>query len=191
MISERSRRTISSIYDAALAANLWPAALQSAMDEVGAVGAGHSVFNKRTERVEWLSSRVFSSAGRRITSAIITNSTVTDRYSRPFRLGDGCGFPSACPKPYSVATNTRHVSGLDTPRHISNSVFPGSPPLSSVSRRSLADRGSRLSRFSIRRRPYFHPANLLQRADNAVGQTACPAVCTSWTSGTSRSWGGI
>ena len=136
-------------------------------------------------------SRVLSSAGRRITSAIITNSTVTDRYSRPFRLGDGCGFPSACPKPYSVATNTRHVSGLDTPRHISNSVFPGSPPLSSISRHSLADRGSRLSRFSIRRRPYFHPANLLQRADNAVGQTACPAVCTSWTSGTSRSWGGI
>jgi hypothetical protein len=44
MISERSRRTISSIYDAALAANLWPAALQSAMDEVGAVGAGYSVF---------------------------------------------------------------------------------------------------------------------------------------------------
>jgi hypothetical protein len=55
MISERSRRTISIVYDAALAPNLWPAALQSAMDEVGAVGAGYSVFNKRTERVEWLS----------------------------------------------------------------------------------------------------------------------------------------
>src|ERR1700736_2212678 len=55
MISERSRRTISSIYDAVLAPNLWPAALQSLIDEVGAVGAGYSVFNKRTERVEWLS----------------------------------------------------------------------------------------------------------------------------------------
>jgi hypothetical protein len=191
MISERSRRTISSIYDAALAANLWPAALQSAMDEVGAVGAGYSVFNKRTERVEW-HSQSGSLVGRE--ADYFSYYHELDRY-RPILealpAGDGCGFPSACPKPYSVATNTRHVSGLDTPRHISNSVFPGSPPLSSISRHSLADRGSRLSRFSIRRRPYFHPANLLQRADNAVGQTACPAVCTSWTSGTSRSWGGI
>src|ERR1700737_2140121 len=51
---------------------------------------------------------------------------------------------------------------------------PGSAPLSSISRRSLADRGSRLSRSFIRRRPYFHPANLLQRADNAVGQPLAP-----------------
>src|SRR5258705_3773432 len=55
MISQRSRRTISNIYDAALAPDLWPAALQSVMDEAGAVGAGYSLFNKRTERVEWLS----------------------------------------------------------------------------------------------------------------------------------------
>src|SRR5882762_9800322 len=50
-------------------------------------------------------SRVLSSAARPITSATITHSTVTDRYSRSSRLGDGCGFPSACPKPYSVATS--------------------------------------------------------------------------------------
>lgn len=55
MISQTSRRTISNIYDAALAPDLWPAALQSVMDEAGAVGAGYSLFNKRTERVEWLS----------------------------------------------------------------------------------------------------------------------------------------
>src|SRR6266446_5475880 len=55
MISQRSRRTISNIYDAALAPDLWPAALQSVMDEAGAGGAGYSLFNKRTERVEWLS----------------------------------------------------------------------------------------------------------------------------------------
>jgi DNA-binding CsgD family transcriptional regulator/PAS domain-containing protein len=54
MTSDASRRTISSIYDAALVPDLWPAVLQSAMNEVGAVGAGYSVFNKRTKRVEWL-----------------------------------------------------------------------------------------------------------------------------------------
>ena len=52
---ERSRLTISSIYDAALVPDLWPAALQSVMDEVGAVGAHYGVFNKRTESAEWLS----------------------------------------------------------------------------------------------------------------------------------------
>jgi DNA-binding CsgD family transcriptional regulator len=55
MNSRRSRGTISSIYDAALVPHLWPAALQSVMDEVGAAGAGYCVFNKRTGRVEWLS----------------------------------------------------------------------------------------------------------------------------------------
>jgi PAS domain-containing protein/DNA-binding CsgD family transcriptional regulator len=55
MSSQRFRRTISSIYDAALVPDLWPAALQSVMDEAGAVGAGYSLFNKRTERVGWLS----------------------------------------------------------------------------------------------------------------------------------------
>jgi hypothetical protein len=43
-----SRRTISSIYDAALVSDLWPSALQSVMDDIGAVGAGYGVFNKRT-----------------------------------------------------------------------------------------------------------------------------------------------
>jgi len=55
MNSDASRRTISSIYDAAVLPDLWPAALQSVMDEVGAAGAGYSLFNKRKERVEWLS----------------------------------------------------------------------------------------------------------------------------------------
>jgi PAS domain-containing protein/DNA-binding CsgD family transcriptional regulator len=55
MSTQRSRRTSSSIYDAALVPHLWPAALQSVMNEVGAAGAGYCVFNKRTERVEWLS----------------------------------------------------------------------------------------------------------------------------------------
>jgi PAS domain-containing protein len=55
MSSEGFRRAISSIYDAALVPDLWPAALQSVMDETGAVGAGYSLLNKRTERVGWLS----------------------------------------------------------------------------------------------------------------------------------------
>jgi DNA-binding CsgD family transcriptional regulator/PAS domain-containing protein len=55
MSTQRSRRTSSSIYDAALVPHLWPAALQSVMNEVGAAGAGYCIFNKRTERVEWLS----------------------------------------------------------------------------------------------------------------------------------------
>src|SRR3984893_15528407 len=42
MSSDKFRRTISSVYDAALVPDLWPAALQSVMDEVGAVGAHYS-----------------------------------------------------------------------------------------------------------------------------------------------------
>src|SRR5438045_2252734 len=38
MNSDAPRRTISSIYDAAVLPDLWPAALQSVMDEVGAAG---------------------------------------------------------------------------------------------------------------------------------------------------------
>jgi DNA-binding CsgD family transcriptional regulator/PAS domain-containing protein len=55
MSSDKFRRAISGIYDAALIPDLWPPALQSVMDDAGAVGAGYSVFNKRTKRVEWLS----------------------------------------------------------------------------------------------------------------------------------------
>src|ERR1700731_4946219 len=55
MSSDKFRRTISSVYDAALVPDLWPAALQSVMDEVGAVGAHYGVFNTRTESAEWLS----------------------------------------------------------------------------------------------------------------------------------------
>jgi PAS domain-containing protein/DNA-binding CsgD family transcriptional regulator len=55
MGSEASRRTISSTYDAALMPNLWPAALDLAVDSVGGVGAAYYVWNKRTGQVEWLS----------------------------------------------------------------------------------------------------------------------------------------
>ena len=55
MSSDKFRRAISGIYDAALVPDLWPAALQSVMDEVGAVGAHYGVFNTRTESAEWLS----------------------------------------------------------------------------------------------------------------------------------------
>jgi DNA-binding CsgD family transcriptional regulator/PAS domain-containing protein len=55
MSSDAPRRTISSIYDAALVSDLWPTALKSVMDEVGAVGAGYGFFNKWTEQIEWLS----------------------------------------------------------------------------------------------------------------------------------------
>ena len=55
MRSEASRRIISSIHDAALVPDLWPAALQSIMDAVGAVGAGYGVFDEQTGRIEWLS----------------------------------------------------------------------------------------------------------------------------------------
>ena len=55
MSPDTSRRTISSIYDAALVPDLWPMVLQSVMEEVGAVGAGYGVFNKRTGGIEWLS----------------------------------------------------------------------------------------------------------------------------------------
>jgi DNA-binding CsgD family transcriptional regulator/PAS domain-containing protein len=55
MGSDASRGRISSIHDAALVPDLWPSALQSVMDDAGAVGARYSVFNKRTKRVEWLS----------------------------------------------------------------------------------------------------------------------------------------
>jgi PAS domain-containing protein len=48
-------RVISNIYDAALVPDLWPAALQSIMDAVGAVGAGYGVSSKQTGRLEWVS----------------------------------------------------------------------------------------------------------------------------------------
>jgi DNA-binding CsgD family transcriptional regulator/PAS domain-containing protein len=55
MRSGQSKRIISSIHDAALVPDLWPAALQSIMDAVGAVGAGYGVFDKQTGGIEWLS----------------------------------------------------------------------------------------------------------------------------------------
>lgn len=55
MGSDSSRRTISSVYDAALMPNLWPVALDLAVDSVGGAGAAYYVWNKRTGQVEWLS----------------------------------------------------------------------------------------------------------------------------------------
>ena len=55
MRSERSRHTISSIYNAALVPDLWPLALDLAVDSVSGVGAAYFVWNKRTGQVEWLS----------------------------------------------------------------------------------------------------------------------------------------
>jgi hypothetical protein len=102
-----------------------PAALQSAMDEVGAVGAGYSVFNKRTERVEWLS-QSGSLVGRE--ADYFSYYHELDRY-RPIletRPAGGWLRISEClPETVLRRDNTRHVSGLDTPRHISYSVFPG------------------------------------------------------------------
>jgi hypothetical protein len=46
MGSTASRRTISSIYDAALMPNLWPAALELAVDSVGGVGAAYYVWKQ-------------------------------------------------------------------------------------------------------------------------------------------------
>lgn len=55
MPPDRSRRIISSICDAALVPDLWPAALDLAVDSVGGVGAAYYFWNKRTGQVEWLS----------------------------------------------------------------------------------------------------------------------------------------
>lgn len=55
MRSAPLRRTVGSIYDAALVPDLWPAALQAVMDTIGAVGAGFCISNGRTGRIELLS----------------------------------------------------------------------------------------------------------------------------------------
>jgi DNA-binding CsgD family transcriptional regulator/PAS domain-containing protein len=48
-------RIIPSIFDAALAPELWPAALESIVGAVGAVGAAYIIREKRTGRVDWIS----------------------------------------------------------------------------------------------------------------------------------------
>jgi len=48
-------RLVSSLYDAAIEPQLWPAALQSIADAFNAVGAACIIFNKETDRVSWLS----------------------------------------------------------------------------------------------------------------------------------------
>ena len=92
MRSERSRHTISSIYDAALVPDLWPLALDLAVDSVGGVGAAYYVWNKRTGQVEWLSM-----------SGPLVDTTAD--YASYYRAGGCWGFASACPKPCSVATS--------------------------------------------------------------------------------------
>src|ERR1700733_10427169 len=53
MKPHRMRHVAGQIYDAALAPELWPAALGSVAACFGAVGAGYIVRNKRTGRVDW------------------------------------------------------------------------------------------------------------------------------------------
>jgi DNA-binding CsgD family transcriptional regulator len=53
MKPHRMRHVAEQIYDAALAPELWPAALGSAAACFGAVGAGYIGRNKRTGRVDW------------------------------------------------------------------------------------------------------------------------------------------
>jgi len=48
-------RAIASIYDAALAPELWPAALKCVSEALGAAGAAYLVENRRTGHVEWAS----------------------------------------------------------------------------------------------------------------------------------------
>lgn len=48
-------RIVSTLYDAALEPRLWPAALQSVAEALGAVGAAYVVQDKRTDRVGWIS----------------------------------------------------------------------------------------------------------------------------------------
>jgi PAS domain-containing protein len=47
-------RLVGSVYDAALAPELWPAALETVAEHFGAVGAAYALWNKRNHRVEWL-----------------------------------------------------------------------------------------------------------------------------------------
>src|ERR1700730_4820265 len=146
MSSAKFRRAISSIYDAALVPELWPAALQSVMDQLGAVGAGYSLFDRRTERVEWLS-QSGSLVGRE--ADYFSYYHELDRY-RPILevlpAGGWLRISECLPEPVlrRAESSTRHQAG-HAPPYFKYCISPGSPPLSSISRRSLADRGSRLS----------------------------------------------
>jgi len=55
MRSDPRAQLITSFYDAAVTPELWPAALQSFADYLGAIGAGYILCNKQTGRVDWIS----------------------------------------------------------------------------------------------------------------------------------------
>jgi DNA-binding CsgD family transcriptional regulator len=48
-------RLVASVYDAALAPELWPSALETIAEHFSAAGADYSLWNKRSGKVEWLS----------------------------------------------------------------------------------------------------------------------------------------
>jgi hypothetical protein len=72
------------ISEAALAANRWPAALQSVTEVVGALSVGPLFLNKQTGDVEWMSLAGLN-LDVKITSTIMVRETLTGQYSRPPR----------------------------------------------------------------------------------------------------------
>jgi hypothetical protein len=87
------------ISEAALAANRWPAALQSVTEVVGALSVGPLFLNKQTGDVEWMSLAGLN-LDVKITSTIMVRETLTGQYSRPPppRAGIGFSFSIVCPK---------------------------------------------------------------------------------------------
>jgi DNA-binding CsgD family transcriptional regulator len=55
MSRSSSARLVASVYDAALAPELWPGALETVAEHFAAAGADYSLWNKRNGKVEWLS----------------------------------------------------------------------------------------------------------------------------------------
>lgn len=55
MSRSSTARLVASVYDAALAPELWPGALEVVAEYFSAAGADYSLWNKRNGRVEWLS----------------------------------------------------------------------------------------------------------------------------------------
>ena len=55
MSRSSSARLVASVYDAALAPELWPTALETVAAHFAAAGADYSLWNKRNGKIEWLS----------------------------------------------------------------------------------------------------------------------------------------
>ena len=71
-------RIIPSIFDAALAPELWPAALESIAETLGAVGAAYIIRDKRTGRVDWIS---LSGPSVELKAEYLTHYAALDPYS--------------------------------------------------------------------------------------------------------------